>query len=398
VAVPLAAQLATQPIVTAISGQVSLVGLLANAAAGPLVGPATVCGFLAAGLSVVWLPAASGCAWLAGWCALGLTWIARLGDALPGAAAPWPTSWWAITLVAVVCWLVAMLMPRLLARPWLAGACAVLLVAALLRTPTPPGWPPAAWTVVSCDVGQGDATVIRAGPGEAIVVDAGPAPALLRRCLDQLGVARVPLVVCTHLHADHVSGLTSLVGRGVRVVVTSGVRTPASGEVLVDGLVAAGAEHVTAAAGSAWTVGSARIEVLAAEPLATDGGAAEGESSAENDASLLLRVTADGLSVLLAGDTENTGQDRLVRLGPLVDVDVLLVPHHGSSRQAPAFLALTMPQVALISVGAKNDYGHPTKKTLALAAQLTPNVVRTDQHGSIAVAAVDGRLVLTTQR
>jgi competence protein ComEC len=401
VAVPLAAQLATQPIVTAISGQVSLVGLLANAVAAPLVGPATVCGFLAAGLSVVWLPAASVFAWLAGWCALGLCWIARLGDALPGAAAPWPTTWWAIGLVGAVCWLVALLMPHLLARRWLTLGCAILLLAALMRTPTPSGWPPATWTIVSCDVGQGDATVIRAGPGEAIVVDAGPDPVLLRRCLDQLGVDRVPLVVCTHLHADHVSGLPSLVGRGVRVVVTSGVRTPASGEALVDGLVAAGAEHATAVAGSAWSVGSARLEVLAAEPLppATDAAeGAEGESSAENGASLLLRVTADGLTVLLAGDTESTGQERLLRLGSLVDVDVLLVPHHGSSRQTPAFLASTTPQVALISVGAKNDYGHPTKKTLALVGQLTPNVVRTDLHGAIAVAEVDGHLVVTTQK
>jgi len=93
-----------------------------------------------------------------------------------------------------------------------------------------------------------------------------------------------------------------------------------------------------------------------------------------------------------------TGQEPLLRLGSLLDVDVLLVPHHGSSRQAPAFLASTTPQVALISVGAQNDYGHPTKKTLALVGQLTPNLVRTDQHGAIAVASVGGHLVVTTQK
>lgn len=398
VAVPLAAQLATQPIVTAISGQVSLVGLLANAVAGPLVGPATVFGFAAAGVSVVWLPLAKALAWVAGWCAQGLCWIAGLGDALPGAAAPVPAGWPVVVLVAVGCVLVARLVPLVLARRWLSLGVAVLLVAALSRTPTPPGWPPPSWTVVSCDVGQGDATLIRAGPGQAVLVDAGPDPTLLRRCLDQLGVSSVPLALMTHLHADHVTGLSALAGRGVRTVVTSGLRTPASGAAIVDALVATGVEHVAAEAGSSWTVGEARVEVLAADEVVGIGLAEEGESSGENDASLLLRVTAGGLTVLLAGDTEDTGQQRRMAVQDLVDVDVLLVPHHGSSRQWPSFLAATTPEVALISVGAKNDYGHPTAKTLKLVGGLTPNIVRTDQHGSVAVARVDGRLVVTTQR
>ncbi len=398
VAVPLAAQLATQPVVTAISGQISVVGLLANAVAGPLVGPATVCGFLAAAVSVLSVPAASVLAWLAGWCAQGLVWIARLGDALPGAATSWPTTPWAIVLVGLVCWLVGLLVPHLLARRWLSLACAVLLIVTLLRTPAPVGWPPASWSIVSCDVGQGDATVIRAGPGQAVVVDAGPDPALLKRCLDQLGVARVPLVVLTHLHADHVTGVTTLADRGVQVVVTSSVRTPASGERLVDGLAASGAQHVTASAGASWTVGEAHVEVLAAEPMLAVTGEADGESADENNASLLLRVTVDGIALLLAGDTEDTGQEHLMPLRDRVDVDVLLIPHHGSSRQYPDFLAATTPEVALISVGAKNDYGHPTKKTLQLASQLAPNVIRTDQHGSIAIVRHDGRLEATTQR
>jgi competence protein ComEC len=398
VAVPLAAQLATQPIVTAISGQISLVGLLANAVAGPLVGPATVCGFLAAAVSVISVPAASVLAWLAGWCAQGLVWIARLGDSLPGASASWPSTPWAIVLVAVVCWLVGWLVPHLLARRWLSLACAVVFVAALLRTPAPVGWPPASWSIVSCDVGQGDATVIRAGPGEAVVVDTGPDPALLRRCLDQLGVVRVPLVVLTHLHADHVSGVPALAGRSVQVVVTSGVRTPVSGERLVDALAASGAQHVTAAAGASWTVGEAHVEVLAASALLAVTGEAEGESADENDASLLLRVSVGGIALLLAGDTEDTGQERLMPLRDRVDVDVLLIPHHGSSGQYPDFLAATTPEVALISVAAKNDYGHPTKKTLALASRLAPNVLRTDQRGSIAIVRRDGRLEVTTQR
>ena len=61
--------------------------------------------------------------------------------------------------------------------------------------------------MVACDVGQGDGLVLRAGEDTAVVVDAGPEPALIDRCLDRLGVDRVPVVVLTHFHDDHVAGL-----------------------------------------------------------------------------------------------------------------------------------------------------------------------------------------------
>ena len=398
VSVPLAAQLATQPIVTAISGQISVAGLLANAVAGPLVGPATVLGFLAAGVAVVSVPVASAIAWLAGWCAQGLCWIARLGDALPGGALAWPESPAAVMLVAAVCWLVALLVPLVFARRWLTAALAVALVAALARTPAPVGWPPAGWLVVSCDVGQGDATVFRAGPGQAVVVDGGPDPRLLTRCLDQLGVGVVPLVVVTHLHADHVTGVSALAGRGVSTVLTSAARTPASGDAVVRQLEAAGAARATAEPGASWTAGEVRVDVLAS-PVPEDVGAAnEGESSAENDGSLLLRVSVGGVTTVLAGDAEDTGQARLLRLAPLLDADVLLVPHHGSSRQSADFLRATTPAIALVSVGEGNDYGHPTAKTLRLVRELTPTVLRTDQHGSIAVGRTGSGWAITSQR
>ena len=77
---------------------------------------------------------------------------------------------------------------------------------------------------------------------------------------------------------------------------------------------------------------------------------------------------------------------------------MLLVPHHGSSRQSAAFLAATTPQIALVSVGEGNDYGHPTAKTLRLVRALTPTILRTDQHGSIALARSTAGWSVTTQR
>ena len=139
---PLAAQLATQPLVTAISGQVSVAGLVANLVSGPLVGPATVLGFLAAASAIPLPLVATWFATGAGWCAQGLCWIARLGELLPGAAISWPAGWVALLVVTAGCVGAVLVLPRLLRNPWLAAAAALLIVLSLLRPVARPGWPP----------------------------------------------------------------------------------------------------------------------------------------------------------------------------------------------------------------------------------------------------------------
>lgn len=397
-AVPLAAQVATEPVVVLLSGQVSVVSVLANLVAGPMVGPATVLGLATTVVAPLlpWLAVVP--AWAAGWFAQGIAWTARLGETLPGAAVPWEATPVAVGVVVVGCWVLVLLAPTVLPRRWWCLAIAVAVVGALARTPTPPGWPPQGWAVVSCDVGQGDATVLAAGPGQAVVVDTGPEPALLARCLSQLGVSRVPLLVLTHLHADHVGGLDTVAGLGVEVVLTSGVRTPEAANVRVDSLLAS-AQRVEAGAGTAWEVGEVRLEVLAAPAPGRERGGGEGESSVENDASLLVRAEVGGVSLLLAGDAEERGQTGHLSLGEALDANVLLVPHHGSGRHSPAFIAATRPQVALVSVGEGNDYGHPAARTLGSVSSTGAATFRTDVHGSIAVTrGGDGDLLVTTQR
>lgn len=397
-AVPLAAQVATEPVVVSLAGQVSVVSVLANLVAGPMVGPATVLGLAATLLAPVspelaTLPAAG-----AGWFAQGIAWTARLGDALPGASVPWSVTPPALAVVVLGCAVLVLLAPHVLPRPWLVVGLALAVVLALFRAPVPPGWPPGAWAVASCDVGQGDATVLAVGPGQAVVVDTGPEARLLERCLAQLGVSRVPVLVLTHLHADHVGGIGALAGLGVELVVTSGVRTPQAADALV-GTTLPGARREVAGPGSAWQVGRARLEVLAAPAVGRDLPGGEGESSAENDASLLVRAESGGVSVLLAGDAEDGAQTRHLSLGTALDVDVLLVPHHGSGRHSPAFVAAADPEVALVSVGEGNDYGHPAARTLRSVADTGAATFRTDERGAVAVARdpADG-LVVTTQR
>jgi len=402
VAVPLAAQLATLPVVAALSGAVSVVGLVTNALAGPFVGPATVFGFLAAGTSLLSARLAAAAGFLAAWSAQPIIWVAHAGAAVPGAALPWPTEPLALVLLGVVALTAALGLRLLLVRRWICLLAALGLVAGLVWVPAQPGWPPRGWMLVACDVGQGDGLAIRVGQRQAVVVDTGPDPPAIRRCLDQLGVTEVPLLVLTHFHADHVAGLEGvLAGRRVGQIWTSPYASP-PGEAHRTRAVAA--DHAipvrVPSPGERGLVGQASWEVLgpvAAGPAAAAGGE-EGESGVENDASLVLRLTVAGVRVLLTGDVEPAGQEALLAAGLDLGADVLKVPHHGSSRQEVAFLAATGARVAVASAGRDNDYGHPAPRTVARLESLGMTLLRTDSQGAVAVVVRDGNLGAVTQR
>ena len=396
VAVPLAAHLATLPVVAAISGQVSVSGLVANALAGPFVGPATVLGFAAAGLSLVSAGGAAVCGFGAAWCAQLIIWIADVGARLPGSAWPWPVTPGTIAWLGLAALAAGLAMGWVLSRPALAGLLALGMVIGLLGPPAAPGWPPAGWRLVVCDVGQGDGLVVRVAAGAALVVDTGPDPVAMRRCLDQLDVSSVPVLVLTHFHADHVDGLSGvLAGRTVGEIWVSGLASP---PVEVREVQAAAADRQIAvrvpAPGTAVQVGDATLEILgpATAPAPTEG------SAAENDSSLVLRVDAAGLRVLLTGDLEPPGQAALLSRGVDLRADVLKIPHHGSARQDPAFFAATGARLAIASAGRDNDYGHPAPRTVALARSLGMTVLRTDEQGAAAVVVRDGQLSAATQR
>ena len=395
-AVPLAAQLATQPVVTVLSGQVSLVGLLTNLAAGPLVGPTTVVG-LACAVVAPFAPAvAAVLAWIAGWGAQALCWIAHLGAALPTPAISWPLSPGGVAIVTVACLTALAVGERVLRRRWPSLLLALALVTSVLRPLTVPGWPPPQWQVVACDVGQGSATVVTVAAGQAIVIDTGPEPKLLERCLAGLGVDRVPLLVISHFHADHVGGTAGLGGRPVDAILAGAARQPAGGVESVRAAVPS-APWLTGVPGLVLSVGEARVEVLSATPVGAETGG-EGESSAENDASLLVRIRTPSLSVMTTGDLELDGQSAALRASGDLSADVLIVPHHGSARQSREFLSAVGAPVALIGVGLDNDYGHPSPNALRLLAEIGPVVHRTDTSGSLAVSRSEGGLRVTLER
>lgn len=395
-----AAQAVCAPVVAVLSARVSLVAVPCNLLAEFAVAPATVLGFAALAAAPWAMPAAEALAWCAGLPTGWIAGIARAGAGLPGAAVDWPGTVWGALLLACAVAAAVLAARRLPGRPWLCGLCALLLVLVVVRPPplvrVVTGWPPPGWRYAMCDVGQGDATVLAAGDGAAVVVDAGPDPVLADRCLRGLGVTRVPLVILTHFHADHVAGLPGVLrGREVGAVETTGYEEPPDQAEFVHREAAARGVPVTrAVAGERRRTGALAWQVL--WPPSRPAPEPEGP----NDASVALLVRSGGLTLLLLGDLEPPSQRALLRSpagAGLPAVDVLKVAHHGSAYQDPDLMRRAAPRLALVSCGAGNPYGHPAPSTVAALRAAGAAVLRTDEGGAVAVAGSGDRLAVARE-
>jgi competence protein ComEC len=258
------------------------------------------------------------------------------------------------------------------ARRLIPAGVLVLLVWAVGPAARGGGAAPDQPVLVALDVGQGDAMLVGDPTAGWILIDGGPDPDVLADALRRRRVDRLAAVVATHPHADHTAGLAhplTAMPVGALLVGPTGRQ---------DGALVAAAGDVPVldvAAGDAWAHGDLRLQVLS--PPAT------GLGTDPNDNSLVIRVdVTGGRSVLLTGDAEVVPQ-LLLTDDPLIDVDVLKVPHHGGATNHPGFLDATSPQIAVISVGPDNPFGHPHPDVLADLDGV--DVRRTDLHGDIAL-------------
>jgi len=387
VAVPLSAQLACQPVILLLDPSLAVWGVPANVLAAPAAPAATVLGLLGCLLlpvlpwagdllaAVAWLPAA----WIAE--------VARFFAALPLARGPWPEGAGGVALLALLGLAAAVAVwPGAGRRP--RGAAAGLVILALVAYPLSVGagriaelaGRPADWRYALCDVGQGDALVVRDGSATALV-DTGPDPEALAVCLDELGVGRLELLVLTHYDADHAGGAEAVLGR-VELALLGPPDGPAD-EALAAALAAQGARVEFPLRGARGRLGELGWELLW-PPRGTPPG---------NGASLVLRFEPAGacagcLGALALGDLGEIEQARMLAAARPGRVDVVKVAHHGSADQSAALYARLRAAVGLIGVG-ENDYGHPTETLLGMLAAAGTAAFRSDRHGLVLVAPGD---------
>ncbi len=231
--------------------------------------------------------------------------------------------------------------------------------------------------------------VINLGNHRGIVVDAGPDAALEDRCLKQLGINSIPLLVLTHFHADHVEGVAGLlINRHVGQVWVSNDNEPTfeSGRVFSW---LRRVPRVIALRGTTTTLMSVRGSITVRSLWPDDSSHAfevlPGDGSAINNSSLALEITSKDFSLFAAGDIEPSAQQEI--LASVHRVDIYKVSHHGSVYQDRAFLERLSPAISIISVGAGNAYGHPASQTLVALTRLRSKIYRTDKSGAIAVSA-----------
>jgi competence protein ComEC len=225
-----------------------------------------------------------------------------------------------------------------------------------------------------------------ADSGRAVVVDTGPEPGPVGDCLDRLGVDSVPLVILSHLHADHIGGLAAvLANRNVGAVAVGPARSPGWAWQEVTGDAArAGVPLVRLDLGERLTWPGLTIDVLGPLPAeARPPGRADGTEI--NNSSVVLRAQTAAGRMLLAGDVELLAQADLLDAHTDLTADVLKVPHHGSRYSVPGFLDATHAKIAIVSVGAGNRYGHPSPATLAHLTRRGIQLARTDTNGDTAI-------------
>ncbi|WP_022890155.1 ComEC/Rec2 family competence protein [Agromyces italicus] len=391
--VPLAAQLACQPVLVLLDPAIAVYGVPANLLAAPAAPIGTVVGLIGCLLLPV-LPslgyAAVQFAWLpAQWIAV----VAHTAAALPAGRLPWlPDAPGALLLAVCTVLVLRLVLGRPLARRARAVVAGALIVAVAIQLGVVVGGPaitrvqrPRDWVVAACDVGQGDAVLLR--PGEATaLIDTGPDPAALTRCLELLGVDRIDLLVLTHWDADHVGGVAAVEG-----IVSTVLHGPLDGERssrALDPLVTEGAEAIAVTAGSHGTLGRSQWRAL--WPMS--------DTPPGNDGSVVLEVLAPSYHGVFLGDLGEDAQRRMLTDSGLGPVDLVKVAHHGSADQREALYERLGASVGLIGVGADNGYGHPTGRLLELLERTRTMPLRTDLSGTIALSPAERGMRVWSER
>jgi competence protein ComEC len=386
VAVSGACGLVTAPILLVQFGTVPVYSVLSNALAAPVVGISFSLALVTAALAQILPAAAITGAWVNGWLAAYVAACARAVGGLPGARIESRTALVVAAAAAglAVAWF---RLPRWRRSGLVVLAGALTLVAAAWQIrPQDARPPPNGFRMTVLDVGQGDGILLEVREG-AVLVDEGPPEAEVDDQLRRLGVRRLALLVLTHPQRDHVGGAAEVLEH-LRVDRILDPRIPAESRDEEAALAEAEKNRVpitTARAGVVFRLGGLRVTVLspAREPP---------PGQDPNLSAIVLLASYGKVDALLTADAESPVT---LPLSPS-PAEILKVAHHGSNDDGlPRLLELLRPDVAVISCGRDNDYGHPTQSTLA-ALQAVPGLelFRTDRDGEVVIES-DGKRIST---
>ncbi|MEM3736594.1 MAG: ComEC/Rec2 family competence protein [Candidatus Bathyarchaeia archaeon] len=239
-------------------------------------------------------------------------------------------------------------------------------------------------TVHFMDVGQGDAIFIDTN-GKDVLVDGGGRSAgkAVVNYLISLNITKIDLVVGTHPHTDHIGGLVAVMTvLNVTSVLDNGDVADTQSYRDYIKLARQRALRVAERGDGVQLDNITVMTVLApTQPL---------EFKDSNNNSIVLRVDVGNVTFILTGDIEASGEQSIIRAGLDIDGEILKVSHHGSRTSTSLeFIEAVSPEVAVISVGKGNIYGHPHQETLIKLATKGVHVYRTDLNGSI-VISTDG--------
>ena len=402
IAVSLAAQIACLPVLLMLQPKIPMYSILANVLAESMVAPITVLGLLACLFSPV-APLVTTClCMLASYPA---AFIVLVGNWLANAPVA-SISWFAGTggialglLLTLAIWFLFVGRGNWVrTSSGLVVACILVVfgaqssIAVLLRGNFYAG----DYTLVNCDVGQGDALVVRS-KGEVALIDVGREDPAIDECLTGLGIEHINLLVLTHFDMDHVGGVVGAVSARTvdQALITSSLDNRPGAESTNNYLIGLNIPVIKAEVGLTGKMGLFSWLVLSPHK-----GGPEAQDS--NDGSVTMLWQDSKIALLTLADLGERGQlrvgseqQKLLSSGFGGRVVVVKVAHHGSADQAPEFYEAINPELALISVGERNSYGHPTNRALTMLDSVGAQVIRTDQSGAIGVTETDAGLTVS---
>ncbi len=323
--------------------------------------------------------------------------VRRLGG-LRIADARVPTPGLIVILVGTAALILAMVLIR--RRPWLAGAGLVALAGSafwICAVPPRPLLQPGQLEVTAIDVDQGDSILVVLPQGRTMLVDAGGMPQWMHSELDigedvvspylwSREISRLDVVVVTHAHADHIGGMRAILDNFRPRELWLGVDSPSPElQAVLREARALGVRIVSHQEGDNFELGGTSIRVLAPALDPTS------RTWRPNDDCIVMKISYGETSALLEGDAERATERRIA--GEQPQADLLKVAHHGSATSTiPELLAAVHPRYAVISVGARNVYGHPRPEVLNRLGESKVATYRTDLDGAVTFY-LDGKSV-----